>query len=66
MKNKLSLGLVAVACVALLAGSAMGGSVFFSTAIGVGKGRRKNNFAAFGITIPSRKAGTDGWWSGDT
>ena len=31
----------------------------------VTKGRRKNNFAAFGITIPSRKAGTDGWWSGD-
>ena len=38
MKNRLSLGLVTVACVALLASGAMGGSVFFSTALGVREG----------------------------
>jgi hypothetical protein len=38
MRERLSLGLVAMVCVALLAVSAMGGSVFFSTALGVGEG----------------------------
>jgi hypothetical protein len=38
MKERLSLGLVAMVCVALLAGSAMGGSVFFSQVTGVGHG----------------------------
>jgi hypothetical protein len=38
MKEKLSLGLVAIVCVALLASGAMGGQVFFSTATDVGQG----------------------------
>ena len=38
MQQKLILCLVAVACVALLASGAMGGSVFFSVALGVGEG----------------------------
>jgi hypothetical protein len=43
MKENLSLGLVAVACVALLGSGAMGASVFFSTVGEVGQGVSPDN-----------------------
>ena len=50
MKERLSLGLVAMVCVALLAGSAMGGSVFFSTALGVGEGAASTDHLSIGVS----------------
>jgi hypothetical protein len=61
MRKKLSLDLVAVACVALLASGAMGAQVFFSTATEVGQGAAPagNIWAGLGETL------TLGIWSTD-
>jgi len=59
MKEKLSLGLVAVVCVAFLASGAMAGSVFFSEALDVGQGAAPTD----ALTVAPGAALTLGIWS---